>query len=618
MKYFYNSLILLPIVVAATLLLIQLTDGSRILANKCSNEGSRCHGGGKQWQHDGICKRSSNGDLQCIAPATQTMRLIIISQYRTLRIKNRNNLVTEMYIRGSGPGLSWEKSIKMKKSATVVDQWRVELEYTVNSNGMTCLSSTHCSHNQRALEFRIYTDETEEKSMMGPNFFVPLPISQSLTGAASFLTPSVTVYPWFLETSIEPKDVSIQLQHRLEGSNITLNCSILYPPSFNENVRKNYPLAIILMPQKQSKYIIPPLEQLLYEATMEEVLVITVEAVGHSECDYHPFLHSFEPRCKAAPPCFSCQKCWDPQRTEACEKPEFMNLAQRCLWMASCKGIGGLILEGIQHRILPELMQMTANRLEVNFPHDRLTIIGYGTAGVLACYAAITRPTIFKNAACMSPKFFLPINKDLSFNHSIKEILKDKHDLLTKDSKQSTFYKHQKYYIDHGENDNFFFPLIDSITNTNEVVKQMKKSLKLNDHDNIIQAELADVSMDYMSNKWKPDIGFRLRIPFMHFFKAAGGPNKKFARTLELTELSYAERNLHARKQTTTTDQDTVPGSTETTIDSDVTGGILEPEKEEKKGKATEVKRNMTCNDVECDKHQVSLPMFCVSIGKSV
>ena len=432
------------------------------------------------------------------------------------------------------------------------------------------------------------------------------------------------MYPWFYHTEITPKNVSIQLQQRLEGSDINLNCTILYPPSFHENVKKHYPLAIIVMPQAQSKYIIPALEQLMHEATIEEAMVITIEAVGHSACDYHPFHFSFEPRCKTAPPCDSCQRCWDPQRAEACDKPEFVRLTKKCLWMVLCKGIGGPLLEGIQHRVVPELMVMTASRLKVDFPRNRLSIIGYGEAGVLACYAAIMRPTIFINAACLSPKFFLPMEEKLTFSHSIKRILNEKHDLLAKDSRQLLFYKNQKYYIDYGENDNYFFPLTDSITNTDEVVRLIKKSLKLNDNDNVIQAEIPGITMDYMSTKWKPDIGSRLRIPFSYFFKAAGGPNRNHARTLELTEASYAQRNLHLKKQILTHNPDAVlirPGSNNasisgTTTDPDVTGGILTIDL----GKEKEERRNETDQAciVECNKHQVSLPAFLVSIGKSV
>ena len=174
MKFY--SLIPPPLLLVVVLSLIRSTDGSRILANLCSADGKRCHGVGKPWQHDGICQRTSTG-TQCIAPSTRTMKLGITAIYRSLRIKSKKTLVRNMYIRGSGPGLSWEQSIKMKKSAITVDQWRVELDYTVNSDGITCLSPTHCSHNQRALEFRIYTDESGSNSMKGPNFFVPLPIS---------------------------------------------------------------------------------------------------------------------------------------------------------------------------------------------------------------------------------------------------------------------------------------------------------------------------------------------------------------------------------------------------------------------------------------------------------
>ena len=622
-----SALLLLIIFIA--LLLLCRVEGARlkVLAKKCIDDGSRCHASGRPWQHDGVCRYpASKKRLMCLAPESRKIKLTVIVRYRSLRIKKPTDTpVKHLYIRGSGPGLSWEKSIKMKKSAMAVDMWKAELEYTMDSDGLPCLSSTHCTYNQRALEFRVYTDEMGVYTMKGPNFYIDLPLSRSLLGAANFLTPEVKVHPWFHQTEITPKDFSMQMQFRLVGSNNKLKCSILYPPSFHENIRKHYPLVILLMPQAQSKYVIPVLEHMfVHEATVEEAVVVTVEADKRTACHYHPFYQSFQPRCKQKPPCHDCQQCWDPERSEPCDGSEFKVLTRKCLWMATCKGIGGPLLDGIQHEVIPKIMEMTAGRLNVNYPQNRVTIIGFGYAGVLACYAAITRPAVFGNAACLSPKFFLPIDKSLRTSHGIKDILKEEQVMLERDNRLRLLYATQKYYIDNGEHDDFFFPIADSFVVTDEVIKLMKKTLKLEEDVNIFRATIPGVTVNYMKSEadlsadTTADIIARLPIPFNYFLRPAGGPNKKFTRTMKLSESSYG-RHKQAVQQNP--DAVVIPSggkgilvaSNGTSTAPHLSGGIVPSSNDDNDDDDDEIEEE---SSAQCGGNEVPLPVFLGTVGE--
>ena len=70
----------------------------------------------------------------------------------------------KMFLRGSGPGLTWDKSIEMKKSAREVDVWAADVHYRSDTEGLFCRNPIHCNFNQEAVQWSfIYTGMSRQK-----------------------------------------------------------------------------------------------------------------------------------------------------------------------------------------------------------------------------------------------------------------------------------------------------------------------------------------------------------------------------------------------------------------------------------------------------------------------
>ena len=546
MDPFYSLLI------AATLLLFRPCEGR--IVGRCFQEieGSRCHGKGMSWQHDGVCVVNEQNIPQCTVPDTATFKLAVIAKLRQLKRLPGSEFVSTLWMRGSGPGLSWEKSVELKKTAVSVDTWRAELSYSSTSDSLPCLSPSQCTMNQGALEFRLYRDKLGIETMLGPNFYIPLPISRSLAGAVDFLTPKVTVYPWFDGDKIRITRFTLEHRTQLSQDTLKLNVTLLYPPSFDHNVRKSYPL-VILFGKKEPAYISPLLEHMfIHEASIQEAVVAVIEYLDTAPfCFFNPIQHPWYGggnvwRCKAGrSTCHDCQSCWDNRRTEACDKDEFIQKAMNCLTYDHCKGRGEVMLNLIESSLLPELLERTANRLLVDFPRQRISIIGMDGAGLLACYAAVTRPVVYGNAGCLSAPFAWPI-RSLEIDpvaHMGKILYQLNISLLAQPGLQMQ-YLTQKYYIDTGERDNFFFPVIDAHRYTHWFIDKLQEQLGLQMDENIVYANIPKMSNSYYHHPYHAQrILHTIRHPLRFFLRAEGGPNREFSRMLHLSEESYGERS---------------------------------------------------------------------------
>lgn len=387
-------------------LLISVLTEARVISRTCiqRTDGSRCRPIDRPWQHDGVCQFKYGVYERCVAPDTRTIELFITARYRSLIIQS-GPFVNDMYIRGTGPGLSWEKGIKMSKSATAIDVWTAKLSYMVDSDGLPCLISTHCSLNQQALEFRIYKDSFGKDGMKGPNFYIPLPISDSISGSASFRVPSVTVYPWFNGETVTSTSFQFLIPSEVASTikPITANCTLLYPPSFNENIRKKYPLVVILGTSNHYK---PLLEHLfLHEASVEEVAVLMVNPLDDDFHNMLPFPSSVELHCQGADwNCSSCQTCWAANRADPCEKEEFITKSKLCLYRKWLLGLGETFLELIERDLIAKTKVYMTNRLLYDPPRHRLTLMGHTDMGVTVFNEAIISPHIVGNVACFSPR----------------------------------------------------------------------------------------------------------------------------------------------------------------------------------------------------------------------
>ena len=514
-------------------------------------EGSRCHERSKAWQHDGVClfKGSAGGQPGpvCAVPDKRKFKFAIIAKLRQLKKIAGAKHTAKLWIRGSGPGLSWEKSTEMKKTASALDVWRTELSFDADSGALPCLSSSYCAMNQAALEFRLYRDQLAQDGMFGPNFRVSLPISHSLSGAVDFMIPEVTVHPWFDGKMITKTDFTIRSSTYVTGqeSELEVGVTLLYPPSFDYNIHKRYPL-IIMFGTKEPILITPLLEHMfLHEASIDEAVVASIHYLDAAPfCLLSPFKGSKIWRCKTGKACHKCQSCWDYQRAEPCDEEDFIAKAKKCLIDEGCQGRGEEILDFIEIDILPSLLERTANRLLLDPPRSRVSIIGYDGAGLLACFAALTRPTVYGNAGCLSAPFAWPLKEllpDVTEVFGMQSVYERK---LLRQPKLQMEYATQKYFIDTGEKDNFFFPVVNPFHYTEQFINSLKENLKLRDNVNILY-----MSFPRMDNSYYhfPDGGDkmlqRIRYPLLFFLGAKGGPSKNFSRMLQITEQSYAERN---------------------------------------------------------------------------
>ena len=396
---------LLSIRVIYFYLLIHLAEQrARKISNSCNRkiDGSPCHRPDRSWQRDGVCRYKEGSYKECIAPGTKRFQLNIIAQYRSL--STLYSRVNTMYIRGTGPGLSWERALKMKRSARAVDIWSVQINYIVDSDGLPCLNSMHCTLNQKALEFRIYKDELGQQDMKGPNFYIPLPLSNSLFGSVSYRTPSVTVHPWFTSETVSVQPFQFELSYYLFSVGFTINCRLVYPPSFYENARKKYPLVILF---DFSPHLNPGLEYLyVHEASVEEAVILMIEPPYINVLFMTPFKTHYELYCQGeSEDCSSCQTCWVENRRDPCNSEEFIAKSRRCLTLKKREGHGTNFIDSIEKEVILRAQELSGNRLLFDPPRHRVSMIAHTDLAVLAFQAALTRPHLIQNVAVFSPRY---------------------------------------------------------------------------------------------------------------------------------------------------------------------------------------------------------------------
>jgi enterochelin esterase-like enzyme len=580
---------------------------------KCIKDihGSKCYQPKSNWQHDGICLRDkTTSRSSCHIPDTRQFKFSIAARLRQLKILPGVKKVTNLWIKGSGPGLSWEKPLALQKSASALDKWKVDISYTYDSNALLCLSTSHCSLQQKALEFRVYRDELGKQDMLGPNFYIPLPISNSMAGALGFTAPEVMVYPWFDGTSTTVQQIRIRIDRVMTRNLGTMTFNMILPPSFDFNARKTYPLVLLF----GAPTITHTLEHMyVHEASIKEAIVVTIDYVDDAPfCLFNPFNEDMTPlafesnkvwRCKgSSQECHDCQTCWDEQRLEKCEKEEFINQAMRCLQAVGCFGRADDLLDHIELKLLSEVAKKTQNRAQVNFPRDRMSIIGFDGAGLLACYAALTRPYYYQHAACLSTPFHWPMPslKDIGVNRArqgIGQVLHELNTTLLISPGLRLLHMTQKFYVDIGENDNFFFPAVDPYENAQWFVQLLKDTLWLEDSTNVYFSVVPDGGNSYYHHKrGAMEVFNRLKVPLFFFLRAEGGPNRDFPRIAKVSDTAYHQQELDL--------------------------GISSKEIEESSSEGNDTASQDTCHAFDRRRRKpqgqsgVPIPVFLVTVGK--
>ena len=516
--------------------------GRKVAGLSCPFDGGDCHEPEKPWQHDGVCIAGS-----CHLPDTRTFQLAVVAKHRRLTKIRGAKPVKELWMRGSGPGLSWDKAVQMKKTA-IVDEWKLNFVYQSDSNAIPCHSSDRCIYNQRALEMRLYRDEQGKDEMYGPNFFVALPLSHSMSGAPDSMIPEVTIYPWFDVDKIttKQKEISYETVFHTPDTTVvpggvrkvenTFQYQLLLPPSFHANVRKTYPLVIVWASATLEQHRITQLLEtmFIYESSIEEVVVAILDYGDLAPfCRLSPYAGGKIWRCKGGKVCHECMSCWHHDRSSMCDTETFRSQASRCLSKLSCRAHGEEVLDIIDKELLPNLLEDkdTKKRVNVDSLHRRLSMIGFDGAGLLACHAALTRPVTYRNVACLSAPFAWPLDSLTSANETgYSKVFADISDKIILLPGSKMIYHTQKYFIDVATEPSFYFPVVDARNHTMHFISRLKKVLGLRMNDNIWYGEVPNSRYNYhlydITND-KP-LAHRMKHPLSYFFRAEGSASLTF------------------------------------------------------------------------------------------
>lgn len=520
-----------------------------------SKEGSRCSASNSYWQKDGICIADKMKKPACHVPNTRQFSFMLVAGIAQL---SGEPLMRELWIKGAGPGLSWERSTKMRRVKE--GYWDINIKYTYDSNSLLCSNELWCSLNQKALEFRVYRDELGTDSMLGPNFYIRLPVSNSISGHPDFTPPPVYFFPLFDSRRVDVREITFENPLHFKDYNQFVNVTLFYPPSYKQNVHKRYPVVIVFGSNMKDQ-LVPLLESMYtHEANIEEAFIVAVHNSGQPPyCLYNPFtVIESDPtiysgnslwNCGDNQACIDCMTCFDTNRVEFCDAKEFSRRARECNNNPiKCSGTAGALLDTIENIILPALSVRTLSRMLIDYPKERVSVIGIDGGGLLACFAALTRPILYKNVACLSAPFHWPLRslekRESRERQGIGFLLSEISDRMEVRKELQTLYTSQIYYIDVGFDDNKYLPIVDPYNYSDWVVGELKRRLKLDPENllyfrNVLGGENSDVFLRKTGDYRMLD---RIKVPLLIFLKPEGGYNEKYPRSPMISGKDYLQR----------------------------------------------------------------------------
>ena len=570
-----------------------------------NREGSRCTARSTDWPHDGACLFDDKfKKTACHVPDS---RLFFFKLVAVIIPREGHQPIDRLWIKGSGPGLSWKQSKEMKKN--MKGYWSLDIKYRYDSNSVLCVEESQCTLNQRALEFRVYRDELALDDMIGPNIYIRLPISKSMSGSSDFSPPHVFCYPWFDGKKVVIKDYTLRSPLHFNHYNNFIRGQVFYPPSYDYNVLKLYPVVIVLGGMKNK--LGPILESMyVYESNIEEAIILSVDNLFSAPyCEFNPF-HLVVPNpsyysgtyvfeCTGSQDCDSCMNCFDPSRVEFCDAKEFSSQARRCGFTGvRCSGWAGAILDNIEYILLPQFSAWTMNRILIDHPKDRISIVGIDGGGLLACFAALSRPGVYKNAGCISASFHWPFRslevKENRKNQGIGLLLDEITERMKIRKELQVLHSSQKYYVDVGEHDNQLMPIVEAHNYSDWVVEQLAIRLKL-DPENLLY--FRNVLGGKNSVKHLKQFGDyrmieRIKVPLLFFLKPEGGLNEDYPRMPKISSQDYIDRQTKGTSHRS-----------------------ISIEELNKMAKDTKV----NCEDlIQAKSVMVSVPRYLLSVGKSI
>ena len=212
-------------------------------------------------------------------------------------------------------------------------------------------------------------------------------------------------------------------------------------------------------------------------------------------------------------------------------------------------------------------------------------------------------------------RFHLPLTNKYEPLSLIFNYITQEKDILKNNPGQQYLHYSQKYYFDHGENDNFFFPLADTLRITEDVIGDLKEKLNLLDDVNIYNFLIPNERMVYMTKDF-PDVLSRLKYPLTIFHGARGGANKDYVRAIKVSPAFIAQR------QGSLLEASNVGGGGGSVIT------LLRPGNGSNNTNATTTmvtinvegdgeNDNCQSNNEECPERGVPLGIFIATIGKS-
>ena len=310
---------------------------------------------------------------------------------------------SEMYLRGNGLGLSWQKGKMMNKSKEN-DTWEFQLQFTIPGHELPSGKKPPAR-----FEFRVYLNDSRD--MLGPNFVVNLPLSTNDEHSSKI--PETWEFPWFFSKKARIVRRSVYSTELGEKRRAYL----ILPPSFHENTYKRYEILIVNDGFRViMDMIFPQLTIFMVErALMREILVVGIYnnnepstrrrllAVSNG-AETHQCLNGDD----NPDYCNGCVRCYN---TSRCSYEAIEDDYQRCYkWVQIQKPQGQVYLDFIQGTLLAE-----SQSIELSQAQKNVGILGYSLGGLMACHAIWTRPQTFGSAACMSSSFWRPFPQNATF-----------------------------------------------------------------------------------------------------------------------------------------------------------------------------------------------------------
>lgn len=83
-------------------------------------------------------------------------------------------------------------------------------------------------------------------------------------------------------------------------------------------------------------------------------------------------------------------------------------MIEKCGKRDNIEGIGDRLLNFFIDKVRPKAQELANDRILIDQP--KTGVIGYSLGGLMSCYAAWTRSSIFGLAACQSPSLWWPVN----------------------------------------------------------------------------------------------------------------------------------------------------------------------------------------------------------------